>query len=135
MSKEVHLGWESKGEGDATARLSIWGIADNLALNDPELTGQLPNADETDEADVFVLQLSGAKAKDFRADGSFGLATLDADGRWVKAVAENHGGTARFVRGAYREGYELGTYGVDPRTKDVWAVIDHGGTFTVRGGL
>ena len=34
-----------------------------------------------------------------------------------------------------KPGYELGTYGVDPRTKDVWAVINHGGVFAARRGI
>lgn len=71
----------------------------------------------------------------FRADGSYGLATRTADGRWVNAVDENHGGTKRFVVGAHRPGYELGSYGVDPVTKQAWAVVNHDGVFVVRRGI
>ena len=135
MSKEISTGWQSAGEGDNTARLYLWGTATNLQLNDPDLEGTWPNADETDESDPFVLRLSGGPAKNFNASGSYGLATLDENGNWVNAVETNYGGTPRFVRGAYKPGYELGTYGVDPRTKDVWAVINHGGVFVARSGL
>lgn len=134
MHKYVCTGWEAAGKGDDSDRVSLWGIADNLQLNDPELTGHLPNADKTDESDVFVIQMNGTP-RGFRANGSFGLATRNADGDWVNAVDMNFGGVKRFVRGAYRKGYELGTYGVDPRTKQAWAVVNHGGTFVVRRGI
>lgn len=134
MSKHVVTGWEAAGQGDDSARLYLFGMADNLQLNDPALEGLWPNADETDESDVFVLQMSGTP-RGFRANGSYGLATRTEDGRWVNAVDENFGGKAKFVKGAWRPGYELGTYGVDPVTKNAWAVINHGGVFAVRRGI
>lgn len=39
MSKQIGTGWKSAGHGDDSARLYLWGIADNLQLNDPGLTG------------------------------------------------------------------------------------------------
>ncbi|MGA4506415.1 metallophosphoesterase family protein [Propionibacteriaceae bacterium G1746] len=134
MSKQIGTGWQAAGPGDDSDRLYLWGIADNLQLNDPALTGLWPHADETDESDTFVLQLTGTP-QGFRADGSYGLATRTRDGRWVNAVDENHGGTKRFVRGAHRPGHALGTHGVDPVTGNVWAVVNHGGVFAVRRGI
>lgn len=86
------------------------------------------------KSDVFVLQMSGTP-RGFRANGDYGLATRTEDGRWVNAVDGNFGGRATFVKGAWRPGYELGTYGVDPVTKNAWAVINHGGVFAVRRGI
>lgn len=134
MSKEITTGWESAGAGDNSARLYLWGIATNLQLNDPALEGLWPNRNETDESDLFVLQLSGSP-RGFRANGSYGIATQDANGRWVNAVDENYGGIKKFVRGAYKAGYPLGTYGVDPKTKNAWAVVNHGGIFVARDGI
>jgi hypothetical protein len=68
-------------------------------------------------------------------DGRFGLATRDAGGKWVAAVDGNFGGTKRFVMGPWRAGYGLGTYGVDPKTRTAWAVINHEGEFAVSGGI
>ncbi|MGP5088388.1 hypothetical protein, partial [Brachybacterium tyrofermentans] len=74
-------------------------------------------------------------ARPFRADGSYGVAQRTDSGRWSNAVTGNHTGTTQFVKGAYREGYDVGTYGVDPRTKKAWAVLDHGGVFALRRGI
>lgn len=134
MSKEVNTGWAPAGAGDLSARLNLWGIAANLQLNDPALSGTWPRANETDESDPFVLQMSG-RPRGFRANGSYGIATQDARGRWVNAVDTNYGGSKRFVVGPYRPGYPLGTHGVEPATKNAWAVVNHGGTFVVRDGL
>ncbi|MFC7457417.1 metallophosphoesterase family protein [Brachybacterium sp. GCM10030267] len=134
LSKHIATGWQDAGDGDASPRFHLTGIHENLTLNDESLTGQLPEADETDEADRFVLELSGG-ARAFRADGSYGLATRGEDGSWINAVDANHAGTKKFVKGPYREGYELGTYGVDPRTKKAWAVLDRGGVFVLRRGI
>jgi len=59
---------------------------------------------------------------------SFGLVTKDTQGKWVNAVDKNFGGKKKFVYGRLSE-YELGTYGVDPHTKTVWAIINYNGDF------
>ena len=134
MSKQITTGWQSAGAGDYSNRLYLWGMATNLQLNDPSLEGLWPNKNETDESDVFVIEMNGSQ-KGFNASGKYGIATRSADGRWVNAVDENFGGTKKLVKGPWKPGYELGTYGVDPRTKKVWAVVNHGGIFAVRRGL
>ena len=45
----------------------------------------------------------------------------------------NFGGSPRFVKGACKPRYELGTYGIDPRKKTAWAVINYNGDFAVVG--
>ncbi len=59
------------------------------------------------------------------------LVARNAHGCWVKAVALNIGGTARFVTGPWQSGYALGTYGVDPGTHTARAVVNHTGAFAV----
>lgn len=134
LSKHVATAWEKASRGDESARLHLLGMHANLALHDQDLTGLYPDADGTEHGDAFVLRMS-AGAAGFRADGTFGIAAQDADGRWVNAVELNAGGTRRFVRGAYRKGMGLGAYGVDPRTKCAWAVLDRGGVFALRRGI
>lgn len=81
-----------------------------------------------------MLQLSGSP-RGFNASGRYGIATQDANGAWVNAVDTNYGGTKQFIKGAYRSGYPLGSYGVDPVTKNAWAVVNHGGVFVARDGI
>jgi hypothetical protein len=61
--------------------------------------------------------------------GLFGLVTKNAQGNWINAVDKNFGGKKKFVYGPGLSDYELGTYGVDPHTKTVWAVINYNGDF------
>jgi hypothetical protein len=65
--------------------------------------------------------------------GGFGLVTRNANDDWTNAVDKNTGGTKKFVMGPWERGYELGTYGVDPRTHTAWAVINYNGDFAVSG--
>jgi hypothetical protein len=64
-------------------------------------------------------------------NGGFRLAAKDNDGKWVNAVDKNFGSAGKFVKGAWRPSYELGTYGVDTSTKTAWAVINYEGYFSV----
>ena len=68
-------------------------------------------------------------------NGGFGIATRDPEGNWVNAVDMNFGGTKEFVKGPWEPGYELGTYGVDPKTKTAWAVVNFNGDFAVAAGI
>ena len=49
----------------------------------------------------------------------------------MNAVDENFGGKKKFVFGKYKSKYGLGTYGIDPRTKTVWAVLNYSADFAV----
>ncbi|MEN6429380.1 MAG: metallophosphoesterase [Coriobacteriales bacterium] len=139
MVKAVNTGWASPSGDErdaASAVLSIWGIADNLALWDDVLSGVLPDTDRTDVGDVYVLSMSyDTERAHAWGSGRYLLATRDEKGKWVNAVDTNHGGTARYIAGPWRKGYPLGSYGVDASSKTAWAVINHEGDFAVRRGI
>ncbi|MBF0431262.1 MAG: metallophosphoesterase [Fibrobacteria bacterium] len=70
----------------------------------------------------------------------FGLDTLDSlsgilsendSGQWVHAVDLNNGGEKKFVKGAWKATYALGTYGIDETAKTAWAVINSNGRYAV----
>jgi hypothetical protein len=63
--------------------------------------------------------------------GKFCLSTMDNDGKWGNAADMNIGGTKKFVYGPYA-GQALGTYGVDPKTRTVWAVLNYNSNFAAR---
>jgi hypothetical protein len=102
--------------------LSLWGM------------GEL----STEQTDTYVLSMSfdvlstffDVKAMKDIKRGKFGIATY-FDGKWVNAVDENFGGKKKFVFGRYKPKYGLGTYGIDPRTKTAWAVINYNADFAV----
>jgi 3',5'-cyclic AMP phosphodiesterase CpdA len=86
----------------------------------------------SEQTDVFTLSMSYDAAQvtsDMLTSGKFGLATLDADGTWIKAVYQNFSGTENFVQRAWKDGDALGTWGVDSATDTVWAVVNFNGCF------
>lgn len=133
MSQRVVTGWTRAGRGEVSPRLHLHGLHHNLALNDDTLTGLLPAADESDAGSRFVLEIQGGRTA-FRADGSYGIAALAADGTWENAAARG-GAEARFVLGAAPDDAAVGTYGVDPSTKRAWAVLDRGGVLALHRGI
>ena len=139
LAKTVNTGWSEPDPADDAAGmiLTLWGMADNLSLYNPNLTGLLPDAPESREADIYTLSLSYNPTKirpSQLVGGDFALAARDGDnnGSWVNAVDLNSGGARNFKYGPWRAQYGLGTYGVDPRTKTVWAVINHEGNFMAK---
>jgi hypothetical protein len=89
-----------------------------------------------DTADVYTLSLTyEPDLPEHLGNGGFGIATKDAAGNWVNSVDNNVGGSKTFVKGAWNASYGLGTYGVDPRTKTVWAVLNYDGSFAVANGI
>ena len=137
LTKTVNTGWADGGLVDAAASdiFTLWGLVDNLSLYDVNLTGALPDEDESQVTDEYVLSISYNPRK-IRASkllrGSFCIAARDEEDVWVNAVELNEGGTKKFKRGPYKSGYELGTYGVDPSTKTVWAVLNNEGDFVAK---
>lgn len=122
LVKAVDTGWTSGSReeecGTASDILSLWGMAD---------VG-------TDQTDVFALSLTYDPRKappEHLGKGLFGLATKDDGGNWINAVDRNFGGTKKFVKGAWKPEYGLGTYGFDPATKTAWAVINYNSDFAV----
>jgi hypothetical protein len=120
LVKAVNTGWTEKPEGKGhdgldSDILSLWGMADM----------------GTEQTDVYVLSMS----HDFRRNihcGKDGIVALDDDGDWVNAVDLNVGtSTKKFVNGPYKPTYGLGTYGIDPKTKSAWAVLDYNADFAL----
>jgi len=137
LVKAVNTGWaESALVTDAASQIfTLWGMADNLSLWDSGLTGSLPDEEESRETDTYTLSLSYDPRK-IRASllmrGDFAIAARNGEDQWVNAVDLNSGVTKNFQRGPWRSGYGLGTYGVDPSTKTVWAVLNHEGDFVAK---
>ena len=119
--KTVNTGWTDGKKDSASNFLTLWGMAD------------LGRA----RTDTYTLALTYTGSDSRAGSGSFGLATKDDHGNWINAVDKNKGGNKggnkKFVAGPWQQGYELGTYGVDPATKTAWAVINYTGEFAVCG--
>lgn len=132
--KTVKTGWRDMPAGAASAMLKLWGLDNNLDLWDAGLTGMLPNSDNDYVTDTYALSLSydPALVPVSKLGTGFCLAAKDAAGHWVNAVDLNEGGNKKLVIGAYKPGYGLGTYGVDPMTHTVWAVLNRDGDFVAR---
>jgi hypothetical protein len=136
LQKTVCTGWaDANTAGAASHVFSLWGMVDNLSLYDGTLTGLLPDANESTETDEFALAITYDPKKVRPSDlvsGRFVIISKDDDGNWVSAVDLNTGGAATFIYGPWKATYGLGTYGVDPRTKTVWAVLNHEGDFALK---
>lgn len=137
MVKTVKTGWKDMPlDGlSASAILKLWGLDDNLSLWNASLAGYLPAEDAEYVTDTYVLSLSydaSLVRTTQLATGRFCLAVKGDDGEWLNAVDVNKGGTRKFVYGKWKSTYALGTYGVDPTTKTVWAVLNRDGEFVAR---
>jgi len=108
--KTVNTGWTDKDSDVGSNVLTLWGMAD---LN-------------SNQTDVYALSLSDKSV----GKGTLALASK-SKGKWVNAVDKNQGGTKKYVAGAWKKGYELGTYGFDAKTNTAWAVINYNGKFAV----
>jgi hypothetical protein len=124
LVKSVNTGWAEDPIKNrysfGSNILSLWGMADL----------------GSEKTDTYVLSMS-YKFKPgwhFRR-GLFGIAAMDSKGRWRNAVDLNFGGKKRFVIGPYKPWYKLGTYGIDPYTKTVWAVLNYNADFAVTTGI
>jgi hypothetical protein len=62
------------------------------------------------------------------------ICALDSNGSWNNAVNQNSGGTKSYVYGPWKSSYGLGTYGVDPTTNTIWAVLNYDGMFAIAPG-
>lgn len=137
LFKTVNTGWAASNTvtNAASPLFSLWGMVDNLSLYNGNLTGYLPDTAEPTVTDTYTLSLS-YDPKKFRptqlASGKVAIAVSDAERLWQNAVDLNTGGTKKFVYGPWKEGYGLGTYGVDPKTSTAWAVLNNEGDFVVK---
>lgn len=125
LVKAVNTGWAA-AEGTASDLLTLWGLAE---LGAPQ-------------TDPYVLAMTVPAEAELPAEplesGHIVLATRNAEGQWINAVAANVATTAddtpaasRFVLGPYQTEYGLGVYGFDPATHTAWAVVNHAGQFAV----
>jgi len=132
--KTVKTGWKEMPAGAASAILKLWGLDNNLDLWNAGLSGQLPSSDADYVTDNYVLSLSydATLVRPTQLGTGFCLAAKDAKGNWVNAVDLNEGGTKKLVIGRWKSGYALGTYGVDPSTHTVWAVLNRDGEYVAR---
>jgi hypothetical protein len=118
LTKAVNTGWTPNTDGSLNSNiLTIWGMA--------ELG--------TDQTDTYVLSMTYDQRKTTHiGNGGFGIAAKDEDGKWINAVDMNFGDPSKaFVKGPWKPGYALGTYGVDPSSKTVWAVLNYNADFAV----
>jgi hypothetical protein len=136
LQKTLCTGWaDATTAGAASHVFSIWGMVDNLSLYSEALPGLLPAADESTETDVYALAMTYDPKKVRPSDlvsGRFVVISKDDEENWVSAVDLNTGGAKTFVYGPWKATYGLGTYGVDPRTRTVWAVLNHEGDFALK---
>ena len=132
--KTVKTGWKDMPVGAASAVLKLWGLDNNLDLWDASLAGQLPNSAADYVTDTYVLSLSydPALVRATQLGTGFCLAAKNDGGNWTNAVNLNEGGTKKLVIGRWKSGYALGTYGVDPASHTVWAVLNRDGEFVAR---
>jgi hypothetical protein len=142
LTKVVDTGWSADSRKTLASNiLTIWGMTKNLGACsadnqncNPKQTVNVQPIPVDDRTDVYTLSMTYDEKKAGRinlADGAFGLVARDADGKWVNAVAMNSEGAPKFIAGPWKPEYGLGTYGIDPKTKTAWAVIDHNGDFAV----
>jgi len=144
LTKTVDTGWAPatvktpKTDGDtASDILTLWGMTDSLATDFSDLTNanyHYKYVVPCEQTDTHALSISYDPTKsrpEHLGKGLFGLATRDTNGNWINAADANFGGTTKFVKGAWKPGYDLGTYGIDPDTKTAWAVINYNGDFAV----
>jgi hypothetical protein len=112
---DVTTGWYAESTGTASDVLVLWGMGYTLGSS---------------QTDVYTLSMSYDATK----GSSFVLGTPDANGNWAKAVDQNLGGASKAVTGPWKSSYALGTYGMDPATKTVWAVLNYNGCFAAIAG-
>lgn len=126
--KTVNTGWVAKPVSNANMLsniFSIWGMSElGVDLN---------------KTDTYVLSMSYSSLPSSLILGNIGIATY-TNGKWINAVKENISTTdapnkVRFVYGAWKDTYPLGTYGFNPATKTVWAVLNYNADFAVANGI
>jgi len=116
--QDINTGWEIRSEIDISAGvasdlLTLWGMSDIIGNK---------------KCDTYVLSMS----YDQTINGPMSIYSKDSLENWNQTVKSNSGSSlSHFVIGPYRQSFELGTYGIDPATHTVWAVVDHDGDFAV----
>lgn len=125
--------WKANLDGENPETVAV-GIINQLNANNVlSLWGMCDLG--SDQTDTYGLAIGYDKKPGNLKCGEVGIATRDMDGNWTNAVDLNFGGTKNFVVGPWKETYGLGTYGVDPSSKTVWAVINYEGDFAVASDM
>ncbi len=141
LCKTVNTGWADASPADngLSSVFTLWGLVDNLSLWEKpptkDLTGLLPSAAESTQTDTYTLALSYDPTKvrpSQLMSGKFVIAAKNEHKDWMNAVDLNFAGTKKFVVGPWKAAYGLGTYGVDPKTYTVWAVLNHESNFVLK---
>jgi len=134
FTKTVNTGWVEIDRWCGNHPEHKWNHNLDLASNILKLQGMADLGGE--QTDTYALSLSYDHHRLLPIQlgrGLLGLVTRDENGNWVNAVGKNFGGAKKFVLGPHKTGYELGTYGVDLKTRTVWAVINYDGDFAAAG--
>lgn len=96
---------------------------------DTDIVGLFPNRDADPKTDEYTLLMTygdDRRTRRYSGNAEFRLVTRDGKGKWVNAVDVNLGGSKKYARGPFEPGrYGPDSYGLDPDTKSVWAVINH----------
>jgi hypothetical protein len=107
ITKAVNTGWVPKTSKVTSNILSLWGMADFASSS----------------TDVYALSMTYDAVRTCK---TYTLAAGFSKGNFYNATRFNVGAqTQTFVKGAYNPEYGLGTYGFDPETQTVWAVINY----------
>ena len=134
FTKAVDTGWVDIDGWFAKYPAKIWNPDLDLASDIFTLWGMADLG--ASHTDTYALSLTYDNHRLLPiqiGEGLLGLVARDGKGHWVNAVDLNSGGTKEFVLGPYKSTYGLGTYGLDLRTRTVWAVINHNGEFAAAG--
>jgi len=122
LTKTVNTGWRARATGTLSDILTLWGM---------KSVASIPSDTYTLSISYEPKNVNTSQAK----KGFIGLAAPDNNGKWINAVAKNSGGTPHFVFGPWQSSYGLGAYGIDTRSKTVWAVINYDGDFAIAYGI
>jgi hypothetical protein len=115
LTRDVTTGWAPAGRrsGLASSVLTLEGLSDVGASASDAYALAMSTTDRLSRGGVWILE------------------SQNGAGRWVNTVELNKGGAARFVRGPWKSGDALGTYGFDAATAAAWAVVNHTGLFAL----
>jgi hypothetical protein len=117
LVKAVNTGWRpGTALGLLSEILTLWGMADL----------------GTTQTDTYTLSLTYDPSS---TAPSKAIVTQNPLGFWVNAVDMNFGGTKKFVKGPWKTGYPLGTYGIDTATNTAWAVVNYNADFAVTSNV
>jgi hypothetical protein len=120
-TKTVDTGWTDRGSDTFSDVLSLWGMTDLGATKTDNFALSMSFDPSVKPADVSWTTW-------INQGNLVTLNTKDVNGDWVPAVNVNVGGKKKFVLGPWNKVYSLGTFGVDPNTNTVWAVINTTGS-------